>query len=453
MGFDRRMLHIRIFVLLILGGCVTNFEIILSETKQLTNRSFEIPLYEKRNLTIRFLEFDRRDVIGVKYEIQTTNLNIIRIRQQKTNRRREYDWFIYKSHRRLFNLYPSPKVFYAKIKENQTWTIETQSMDLTTLTVRLDVFYKDQRLSTSKKSIDIRVTYPQRTIDWIFSIFVLSMVVLTSILTGIILDLESIIQCFVRPRPILIGLVAQYGLVPLLALTTAKFVQYSSLNGLVFFIIGCCPGSVFSNHWNVIFDGDINLSVTMSFVSTCISFLMIPVYFRTIGRIYTEDVHLQIPYYGLAFSLAITVIPYAIGILISYFFRQTKVLIEETIRSIFISVLFILFLFALTVNWYVFQMIDFSTMIASILLPLLSFIFTGLLASISQIHWQEMKTISIDAGIQNTAIAFLIIISSLPRSKVFVIPMLFTLLTTILLWMFLLVRNRIRNYLNSKMYE
>jgi len=146
------MLHIRIFVLLILGGCVTNFEIILSETKQLTNRSFEIPLYEKRNLTIRFLEFDRRDVIGVKYEIQTTNLNIVRIRQQKTNRRREYDWFIYKSHRRLFNLYPSPKVFYAKIKENQTWTIETQSMDLTTLTVRLDVFYKDLRSSRCNRS-------------------------------------------------------------------------------------------------------------------------------------------------------------------------------------------------------------------------------------------------------------------------------------------------------------
>jgi len=121
------MLHIRIFVLLILGGCVTNFEIILSETKQLTNRSFEIPLYEKRNLTIRFLEFDRRDVIGVKYEIQTTNLNIIRIRQQKTNRRRELiGLFINLTddcsiciHHRKFSMPRSKKIKHGQLKLNQ----------------------------------------------------------------------------------------------------------------------------------------------------------------------------------------------------------------------------------------------------------------------------------------------------------------------------------------------
>lgn len=438
------MLKIQTFVLVILVRCVSNFEIILNRIKEenSTNKSFEIPLYERRNLTIRIdsNEFNRRDIIGLKYRIQTTILNVIQIKQQ-TNR--EENWFIYKSPRQIFNLYPSPKIFYS-MKENQSWLIESQMMDSTRLNIRLDVFYNDRRRFTLRKSVEIIVTHPRRPIDRIFYIFGLSVVIGTSILTGIVLDMDVILGFFERPRPILIGFVARYGLMPFLGMTTAKLFQYTSLNTLVLFIIGCCPGSTFSNQWTIIFEGDINLSATMSCLFTCTSFIMIPIYFHTIGRVYTHDLPLRIPYSSLGCLLAITIIPYVIGILINYFSWQVKFIIEKNIRWIFISIMLFLFLFAIIVNWYAFQMIDLYTILTLPFVPLFAFIFSGLLASMSEIHWREMKTISIETGIQNTSIGFVILMYSLFPSKVFVLPMILALLTMILLWSFVLVRKRIR---------
>ncbi len=34
------------------------------------------------------------------------------------------------------------------------------------------------------------------------------------------------------------------------------------------FVLGCCPGGTGSNFWCILLKGDINLSITMTFVST-----------------------------------------------------------------------------------------------------------------------------------------------------------------------------------------
>ncbi len=34
------------------------------------------------------------------------------------------------------------------------------------------------------------------------------------------------------------------------------------------FILGCCPGGTNSNFWCILLGGDINLSITMTFIST-----------------------------------------------------------------------------------------------------------------------------------------------------------------------------------------
>ncbi len=34
------------------------------------------------------------------------------------------------------------------------------------------------------------------------------------------------------------------------------------------FVLGCCPGGTGSNFWCILLGGDINLSITMTFIST-----------------------------------------------------------------------------------------------------------------------------------------------------------------------------------------
>ena len=57
------------------------------------------------------------------------------------------------------------------------------------------------------------------------------------------------------------------------------YVQFSFAMGWIFapgdmlfrlglFVLGCCPGGTASNFWCILLGGDINLSITMTFIST-----------------------------------------------------------------------------------------------------------------------------------------------------------------------------------------
>ncbi|CAF3806969.1 unnamed protein product [Rotaria magnacalcarata] len=111
-----------------------------------------------------------------------------------------------------------------------------------------------------------------------------------------------------------------------------KIFRYTTLNSLALFVIGCCSGGGVSNQWTVIFEGDVKLSAIMSFVSTASSFIMIPLYFYTIGKLYMDELSIHIPFLGLVRSLALVVIAYSIGIALSSFFPKLRVFVTSIMK-------------------------------------------------------------------------------------------------------------------------
>ncbi len=212
-------------------------------------------------------------------------------------------------------------------------------------------------------------------------------------------------------------------------------------------------GSGASNQWTVIFEGDVNLSAIMSFVSTTASFAMMPLYFYTLGKLYTDDLAITIPFLGLARSLAMVVVPYAIGILISHIFPKTRPFIKKLIAPMMITLMLFFLSFGLVVNWYLFKMIDLYTALTAPLLPFLGFILGGVIAQLFQMEWKYVKTIAIEAGIQNTGIAFMIILYSFPQpyaTQAIIVPMVVAFLTTKPFWVILIIRNRVNKYKKRK---
>jgi len=352
--------------------------------------------------------------------------------------------------------------------------MEGVRMGVTDLTVRLDIFYDDDTSFSYSWSLNILVTQPKRQIDTGFYVMIPFIVISISILMGILLDTKVIVDIFKNPKPLLVGFVAQYGLMPFLAMAIAKIFHYTPLNSLSLFVIGCCPGnqqkqnllfypnkktnkeilgSGASNQWTVVFDGDVNLSAVMSFVSTTASFIMMPIYFYTIGKIYMDDLSINIPFLGLARSLALVVIPYSIGIGISHFFPKSRPFVEKLIKPMMIILMLFFLTFGLVVNWYLFMMIDLYTILTAPLLPFLGFFLGGLLAWISQMSWKHVKTVGIEAGIQNTGIAFMIILYSFPQpyaTEALIVPLVVSFLTTKPFWVILLIRRQVNKYQKQK---
>ena len=345
-------------------------------------------------------------------------------------------------------------------------------MDLTTLRFHLNLFYDDDTSSSHLWSLNVLVTQPKRRVDRIFYIIIPFVVVIISILMGVLLDTSVIAEIAKKPTAVLVGFVAQYGLMPFLAMGIAKLFNYTPLNSLALFVIGCCPGqwrfsstpvgrelrwftlgSGASNQWTVLFDGDVNLSAVMSFVSTASSFIMMPLYFYTIGTLYMDELAITVPFLGLARSLALVVIPYAIGIAISHFSPQARPFVKKLIKPMMICLMLFFLTFGMFVNWYLFKMIDLYTTLTAPLLPFLGFLLGALLAWMSRLSWCHIKTIGIEAGIQNTGIAFMIIMYSFPQpyaTQAIIVPMVVSLLTTKPFWVILIIRNQIRKYKKRK---
>jgi bile acid transporter len=359
----------------------------------------------------------------------------------------------------IFNAYPSPTL----IQLNKTssddytidaiWLIESNQMGLTNVTFCLDIFYADDSSTSHQWPLNILLTQPKRLVDKLFYIIIPFIVVSISILMGILLDPKCMTEIVKKPTPLIVGFVAQYGLMPFLAMAIAKIFHYTPLNSLALFVIGCCPGSGASNQWTVLFDGDVNLSAVMSFVSTATSFIMMPLYFYTIGTYYMDELAIKVPFWGLARSLALVVVPYTIGIIISHFSSKARAYVEKLIKPMMIFLMVFFLTFGLVVNWYLFTMIDLYTALTAPLLPFLGFIIGALLAKISCLSWSHVKTIGIEAGIQNTGIAFMIIMYSFPQpyaTQAMIVPLVVGILTNKPLWVILIVRNQIRKYKKGK---
>ncbi|CAF0882813.1 unnamed protein product [Adineta steineri] len=244
---------------------------------------------------------------------------------------------------------------------------------------------------------------------------------------GILLDVGVLKELIKRPIQVLIGFVCQYGMMPILAYTISKLFRYDPLYGLGLFVVGCCPGGSASNQWTVIFDGDLNLSVFMSFASTVASFFMMPFWLYTLGQYaYLEELKIRIPFLNLAQSLLTIIAPVGIGMLLVHCIPKLKSIIQRIVKPTLILIIFYFFVFGAFANYYLLRYIDLRTALTAPLLPWLGFGLGGFLAWVFKQDEKRIITIGIETGIQNVGIAFMILLYSLPapdNSQATVMPL------------------------------
>lgn len=93
---------------------------------------------------------------------------------------------------------------------------------------------------------------------------------------GISLRTEDFTRVFQAPKPILVGVVGQYTIMPLTGWMLANFFQLPGPLAVGIIVVSCCPGGVASNVVSFLARGDLALSVTMTAISTVLSVVMTP---------------------------------------------------------------------------------------------------------------------------------------------------------------------------------
>ncbi len=120
--------------------------------------------------------------------------------------------------------------------------------------------------STDSRNVIIKA--PERLIDKFLQVYIVCFSMSVSLLMGIMLDLQVIKRIIKIPIPVLIGFCSQYIFMPLLSYCFIILFKLNPAEGLALFFYGCSPGGTVSNNWTIIFNGDLDLSVILTFFST-----------------------------------------------------------------------------------------------------------------------------------------------------------------------------------------
>ncbi|MCQ2360990.1 MAG: bile acid:sodium symporter family protein [Paludibacteraceae bacterium] len=131
-------------------------------------------------------------------------------------------------------------------------------------------------------------------------------------------------------RNIIIGTVAQFLIMPLLAWFLVKIFSLPPELAVGVILVGCCPGGTSSNVITYLAGGDLTLSVGMTTVNTLLAPLLTPILVWLFAGTLIE-----IDFWGMFLSIAqIILLPIALGMVFQRFFPDTTLKIKDYLPAI-----------------------------------------------------------------------------------------------------------------------
>ena len=127
---------------------------------------------------------------------------------------------------------------------------------------------------------------------------------------GLTIKLDDFRAIFSRPKEVVIGAVAQYTIMPVIAWLLCKVMNLPADLALGVILVGCCPGGTASNVITYIAGGDVALSVGMTIVSTLAAPLMTPFLVYVLAGAWVE-----VSFWAMVLSVVkVILIPVLLGV-------------------------------------------------------------------------------------------------------------------------------------------
>lgn len=218
---------------------------------------------------------------------------------------------------------------------------------------------------------------------------------------GLTLKLEDFKLVFTRPKDIIIGCIAQFSVMPLLAwiLGTLFRLDPALLAGVV--LVGTCPGGTSSNVITYLSKGDVTLSVGMTSVNTLLApFLTPAITYLLLRTTVTVD-----PMSMFMSIIKVVIVPIALGFIINKLFGKFTQKLVTVLPSV--SVIAICLIVAAVVSHNAEKIMSTGAIVfvVVILHNLLGYACGFLLGKLLHMSVSKTKAISVEIGMQNSGLA------------------------------------------------
>ncbi|CAJ0587707.1 unnamed protein product, partial [Mesorhabditis spiculigera] len=236
---------------------------------------------------------------------------------------------------------------------------------------------------------------------------------------GTQLKIAKILGIWRRPFAPCISLLCQFGIMPLVAYTLAKYVLYpeGAAIQLALFAAGTCPGGGKSSFWTIIYGGNLDLSISLTFAQNIFAIAAMPVWIGTLGREFSTN-SVSIPFVDILEALAFLLVPTTAGMIFIHYKAALYERIHGWIKKISWVMTIIMLAVGLYVNFYIVYLITWRIILCGCLLPWSGYIIAFIVGTIFRMELRDKITISIETGLQHVSIAMVILFVTFPEPEV-----------------------------------
>jgi len=258
---------------------------------------------------------------------------------------------------------------------------------------------------------------------------------------GLTLRTKDFVRVFTAPRAVCLGLGGQLVMLPVIAFVLVNVLPLPPEAAIGLIILSACPGGVTSNGIVYAVRADVALSITLTATASMITVFSLPL-IVSYGLVYIfgTSTDLQLPLLKTMQSLfTITVLPVSAGMLVYRYLPRLRDAIEKCCRWVTIVLLVAIITHGTVSNINTLADRLWLIIAASVLLVSVTMGVGYGLSRICSLGKEQAITISVEIGVQNVAMSFLIAGTYLNRQEFTTLPAVYGVcmftVTALFLWM------------------
>lgn len=240
--------------------------------------------------------------------------------------------------------------------------------------------------------------------------------ILGAMIFGLALDLHprDFLRVFQKPKAPLIGILAQFFLLPAATLILTLMVDLDPAIELGMILVACCPGGAISNFITMLAKGNVALSLSMTGLSSLLAIVMLPINFAFWSSLnpdtaqYLQDINVDASRI-FAMLMIVLAIPLVLGQLIHITAPKIAKLLYKILKPASVLMLFVFIIVAVVQNLDQF-LADFWLLFAVVAVHNgLAFSLGYMAARLGRLNGPDSRAVSIEVGLQNSSLAIAII--------------------------------------------
>jgi BASS family bile acid:Na+ symporter len=230
---------------------------------------------------------------------------------------------------------------------------------------------------------------------------------------GASLTLEDYRRALKRPRAVLIGLLSQFGWMPLLAYLAIAWLELDRTDALGLLLMACAPGGNASNMLAYFAKADLALSISMTAISTLASVILTPSLLLAYASSLTEA-ELRVPYLPVMGTLALMMLPIALGMWIRHRSEARARRVERAGAVAGAVLLALLLVTSVADQVELLLSARDASLLACVLVAGGGMVLGYLVARLAGLFPPQRQAVSLETGVQNTPLAIAIILAAFP---------------------------------------